>query len=125
MSTTQQVSADTPSRTGTVTETPDRSRGESTIPSSTESGRTPERYRPEPRKFDDKQWLRKRYWQDLKCLEEIASECGVSYETIREYMIEYGIPRRLKEYPQGTDNPIDGFRETDERSVDWTRGEST
>lgn len=53
-----------------------------------------DRYTPEPRQYEDKQWLYQQYWGELRTLTAIADECDVSHPTIARQMRAFGIPRR-------------------------------
>ena len=54
----------------------------------------PKKYQPDPRKWEQETWLREKYWEDELSTREIADLTSVSRKTIRESMIELGIPRR-------------------------------
>lgn len=41
--------------------------------------------------YQNENWLRKRYHVDKKSPEDIAKECGVSYETIYTYLARFGL----------------------------------
>lgn len=45
-------------------------------------------------KYENEGWLREQYCLKEKSISEIASDQGVSYGTIRNRMVEFGIPRR-------------------------------
>lgn len=46
------------------------------------------------RKFHDKEWLGKKYWEEGKSQAEIAEECGVNYWNIKHWMKKLGIKSR-------------------------------
>lgn len=72
---------------------------------------TPQKYVAEPRKYKDKAWLREQYWGKERTQYDIADECGVTQETIREWMNEHGIPRRRDSWQReaGEYDPITDF----------------
>ena len=67
----------------------------------------PERYQPEPRQWEDKRWLQKQYWGELKPIQQIADEQGVSQDAIGDRLDEFGIPTRVQGYTY--DNSISPF----------------
>lgn len=60
--------------------------------------KTPNRYTPDPRKFEDKQWLYEQYWGKVLSIDEVAAKTDVSSQTIIRAMDERGIPRRPSAY---------------------------
>lgn len=59
-----------------------------------QSDQTPARYQPEPRPYEQKQWLYEQYWGQMKSMPQIADECGVAHRTIWANLRQHGIPRR-------------------------------
>jgi hypothetical protein len=71
----------------------------------------PERYQPEPRKCDDKAWLREQYWGDnlLNCA-EIAEQCELCPSRVGHRLREMGIPARANNYTRNNAvSPFAGF----------------
>jgi len=68
----------------------------------------PEKYQPDERKFENKQWLYERYWGDLQPMHVLADECDVCHHTIREAMTTFGIPRHPDNWTR--DNNVSPFR---------------
>jgi len=68
---------------------------------------TPARYRPEPRQYEDKQWLYEQYWGQLKAFNEIAEDLDCGERQIREQMAAFGIPRRVRRYT--SENSVSAF----------------
>lgn len=65
------------------------------------SSETPQRYVPETRIWEKKDWLYEQYWGEMKSSIEIAEKTGVSYERILTKMDEHGIPRRPETWDTG------------------------
>lgn len=55
-----------------------------------------DKYAPEPRNYEQKEWLYQEYWGNLRPIEELAEMVGVSEHTIRRNMERLGVPRRGK-----------------------------
>jgi hypothetical protein len=72
---------------------------------------TPERYQPEKRRVDDKDWLREQYWGDEKqSLAEVAAETGLSEAQVGRYFDAFGIPRRPGDFARTNGvSPFAGF----------------
>jgi len=51
-------------------------------------------YAPPKREWNEKHWLYKQYWGEVKTVAEIATSVDVSRQTILRTMDEKGIPRR-------------------------------
>lgn len=70
----------------------------------------PERYQPEPRKCDDKEWLREQYWGEMLNQAEIAEKCELSASRVGHRLRDMGIPTRPAGYSRsnGT-SPFAGF----------------
>lgn len=66
------------------------------------------RYEPEPREYEQKDFLYEHYWGQFKSTHQIADECGVSHSTIRTAMQDNGIPCRVDGYTR--DNCVSAFR---------------
>jgi hypothetical protein len=72
-------------------------------------------YEPEPRKWEDKDWLYEKYWGELLTVRELSEECGDSQRVIRDQMDDFGIPRRPRGFENGgTISPFSGFYAEDE-----------
>jgi hypothetical protein len=41
--------------------------------------------------YQNKEWLKKRYYMDKKTTQEIAKECDTSVETIYVYLAKFGL----------------------------------
>ena len=46
-------------------------------------------------KYKDKSWITKAYVEDKRKIEDIATECNVSSDTIYRWLDKYSIPRRI------------------------------
>lgn len=57
---------------------------------------TPSKYTPEPRVYEQKTWLYEKYWVEFLSTREIATEAGVSPDTIKRRLRSNGIPRRSR-----------------------------
>lgn len=68
---------------------------------------TPDKYKPEPRKYDQKHWLYEQYWSKFYSTYEIADKADVSADTIKRRLRELGIPRRTHRYAR--DNNVSAF----------------
>lgn len=78
---------------------------------------TPDRYTPDPRKYDQKHWLYEQYWGNLLSTYEIAEKVDVSADTIKRRLRELGIPRRNKGYKRGGNtSAFNGFYTGDENA---------
>ncbi len=44
--------------------------------------------------YQSEKWLRTRYVDQRKTIQEIAKECGSSYNTVRMKLIEFGMLRK-------------------------------
>jgi len=66
------------------------------------------RYEPEPRKYEEKDFLYEHYWGQFKSTHQIADECGTSHTMVSNAMQDHGIPRRVDGYTR--DNCISAFR---------------
>lgn len=74
-------------------------------------------YEPEPRVWENKQWLYEKYWGEFLSARSISDEVDSSPRVIREQMEEFGIPRRPRGYKNdGTVSPFAGFYNEDEAS---------
>jgi hypothetical protein len=60
----------------------------------TNTDATPAKYRATQRTYEDKDWCYEQYWGEMRSLTDMAEECGVTYDTIKRQMDEFGIPRR-------------------------------
>jgi len=81
---------------------------------------TPEKYRPEPRKYEQKDWLYQQYWGEMKSTIEIAEGVAVTQRYIVDLLDEHGIPRRHPGH-EAAGEPLKGFRAPDEEeSIDWS-----
>jgi hypothetical protein len=67
----------------------------------------PQKYQPEPKRYEQKDWLYQQYWGELKSTVEIAEQAEVNRATIRKRMEQFGIPRR----PSGYTDPIAHYKE--------------
>lgn len=87
---------------------------------STDDNRMPEKYRAKSREWEDKEWLRERYWgEELWSVQEIAEEAGVGDRQIRRLMREHGIPRRVSGFNRDDSmSPCRGFYNGDEAVAD-------
>lgn len=78
---------------------------------------TPEKYRAEPQKWKQKDWLYEMYWGKLSTTREMAEKCDVSsHRHVREQLVEHGIPRRPRGFA-ASHSPFTGFY-TDEATRD-------
>jgi len=68
---------------------------------------TPEKYRAEKPKYEQKEWLYEKYWGELLSQQTIADEVGVHRTIVRDAMHEHGIPRRPDGYTR--DNAMSAF----------------
>jgi len=67
-------------------------------------------YQPEPRKWEQKEWLYKKYWGELLTQREIADLVDVHRTTIRKQMQEFGIPVRSVGWRvEDEGSPVSGF----------------
>lgn len=58
------------------------------------------------KKFTDEEWLRKKYEDEWWTIDEIADECDVGLETVRQRMKDYDIERRdMSDYTQRQGGP--------------------
>lgn len=81
----------------------------------------PEKYRPEPRKRDQKAWLYEQYWgEDLLSAAEIAAKCDLSQSHVSKVLRRKGIPTRVMAYSRdNSTSPFAGFyRGTDKPAPD-------
>jgi len=69
----------------------------------------PEKYQPEPKRYEEKDWLYQQYWGALKSQHEIAEQTPVSRKKIRMEMAKHGIPTRARECNHEQANPFSGF----------------
>jgi len=82
---------------------------------STSTDTTPERYRPEPRKWENKDWLYEQYWGQLRSTEAMAEDTDTCGQIIRETMDELGIPRRDEAcHGRSRVGPFNGFYNGDD-----------
>lgn len=83
---------------------------------------TPQKYRAESRKFDDKAWLYEQYWEQMKSQLAIAEECDVSQTRISAAMKTHGIPaRRTTDCDvDDTYDPRNAFGYVDSVDTDWS-----
>lgn len=80
---------------------------------------TPDKYKPEPRKYDQKHWLYEQYWSKFHSTYEIAKMVGVSADTIKRRLREFGIPRRDQSYrADGNVSAFSGFYSGEAAQVD-------
>jgi hypothetical protein len=71
---------------------------------------TPDKYKGEKRKYENKEWLQQQYWSEMKSKKEIAALCKVgSTKEIGKAMREFGIPRRPPEAHQEVVSNFRGF----------------
>jgi hypothetical protein len=71
---------------------------------------TPERYKPDPRSWEQKDWLYEQYWGQLKSGRAIAEDVEVHERTIREELARHGIPRRPVAWrKESQKSPFAGF----------------
>lgn len=74
-------------------------------------------YKPDPRDWEQKEWLYQKYWGELIPVKEIAELTDVKTRAIRDQMDEMGIPRRPRRFEAGgTVSPFSGFYNEDEVS---------
>lgn len=80
----------------------------------------PQKYQPEPRKCDDKQWLREQYWGDeFLSAAEIAERCELSRTRVGKRLRKFGIPRRPVAYAKtNSTSPFAGFYNDNESVPD-------
>jgi hypothetical protein len=72
-------------------------------------------YEPDPRDWEQKDWLYEKYWGELLSLREVAEAAGVTEKPVREQMNSFGIPRRERGFDkEGTISPFSGFYTEDE-----------
>jgi len=70
----------------------------------------PEKYQPEPRRYEDKAYLVEQYWGELKSVREIADENDTCHDVIRTQLVENGIPTRVDGYnSENSISPFAGF----------------
>jgi len=79
--------------------------------------RVPNKYTPEPRKFEDKEWLYKQYWGRVKTISDLAEQTDVSAQTIVRSMDALGVPRRP--------NSCGGVQTPHEVSMAYSRGDTS
>lgn len=77
---------------------------------------TPERYQPEPRKWEDKDWLYEQYWGEWHDQSEIAEQVDVCQRVISNKMAELGIPTR-REAVHRTAGQFGGYDPRDDYTV--------
>lgn len=74
------------------------------------SNKTPEKYKPDKKKYEDKYWLMEQYWGKLRSTREIAEENNVSHWQVCEHLRKFGIPIRPTGYtPDNSVSPFSGF----------------
>lgn len=59
------------------------------------------------RLYTNKDWLEKKYWDELKSTHDIAEQCGCSNSTIRRWMEQFDIPRRSRSEAMELENRCD------------------
>lgn len=66
-------------------------------------------------RYRDEEWLWRRYWEDCRTLAEMGDECGVTGNTIQNWMDKHDIPRRDLSEAQGVPagSPL--------RNAEWLR----
>lgn len=68
----------------------------------------PEKYQPEPRLYEQKDWLYEQYWGELRSAGDLADDADTGHKTILEWMEKYGIPTRTDGFKR--DNSVSPFR---------------
>lgn len=72
-------------------------------------------YEPDPRLWEQKDWLYDQYWAQLKPIRQIAEEFGFGRRTIGRALEDNGIPRRTTGWERGNFvSPFVGFYNDDE-----------
>lgn len=69
---------------------------------------TNNKYTPEPRDYEQRDWLYERYWGEMMPMQEIADEADVSKDTIKRNLRDAGIPGRTRRFRRS--NTISAFR---------------
>jgi len=67
----------------------------------------PEKYQPDERKYEQKDWLYQKYWGELLSQQDIADIVDTHRTVIKENMDEFGIPTRPDGYTR--DNCMSAF----------------
>ena len=49
---------------------------------------------PEEKPYLCRQWLKRKYWDEMLSTREIAKLCGIGHDAIRYHLIRFGIKRR-------------------------------
>lgn len=75
----------------------------------------PQKYQPEPKRYEKKHWLYEQYWGQLLSQNEIADTVEVSRKKIRMEMDKHGIPTRSTDCNHDQANPFSGFYNPTER----------
>lgn len=71
-------------------------------------------YEPDPREWEQKEWLYEQYWGKMRSTAEIAKNVDVARTTIRKEIYEAGIPTRITGYTDtNTVSPFAGFYGSD------------
>lgn len=70
---------------------------------------TPDKYQAETMECEQKEWLYKQYWGELKSQKEVAETADVGRKKIRIELLEHGIPTRQKGWVEGESSPFRGF----------------
>jgi len=85
---------------------------------------TPEKYTPDPEKYEKKCWLYQQYWGLLKSQQDVAAMTDVTRKKIRNELDRHGIPTRGRKFGNANANPFAGFYNADEQppAPDQTRG---
>lgn len=71
------------------------------------------------RKYHNKEWLERKYWQEGMDTQDIGRECGVVRETVRRWMEKHGIPRRSRGPEEGETQ----VRSEELRDESWLRNQ--
>jgi len=76
----------------------------------------PDKYQPEPKRYEQKDWLYQQYWGALKSQNEIAEMIAQSRKKIRIELDKHGIPTRGEGWNNPKANPFAGFYKPHERA---------
>lgn len=86
---------------------------------------TPAKYRAEPPKYEQKDWLYEQYWSKGMSMKEMAQACDSNHQDIRDAMDEHGIPRRRRSHAvdAGDYDPREEWtldKSDEDNTVDWS-----
>jgi len=71
---------------------------------------TPDKYIPETRQWEQKEWLYEQYWGEMHSTREMSEKVSVSTMTIKRTLKKFGIPLRTTSYNSyNAVSPFAGF----------------